>query len=136
MKCNFVCVKIKDKNNLNNGKIQEIFNLSIENKRIYLNYNKNKKDYSKQNMKIIYYKKFIKKNIGQMIYKTNESNQEIKIFNETFIENNMKRAKIIIKNKQYDLKENIKSENKIFKIEIKFIDNIIRFYLLYIIFKI
>ena len=61
-----------------------------------------------------------------MIYKENESNQEIKIFNKAFIKNNIKRAKIIIKNKQYNLKENIKSENKTFKIEIKFIDNIIR----------
>jgi len=41
MKCNFICVKIKDKNNiinLNNGKLQEIFNLSIGNNRINLNY--------------------------------------------------------------------------------------------------
>ena len=124
MRCNFICVKIKEKNNinLNNGKIQEIFKLSIGNKRIYLNYNKTKKDYSKQNMKISYYKKYIKKNIGKMIYKTNESNKKIKIFNKEFIKNNIKRAKIIIKNKIYDLKEDIKSEKQIIKVGLKFIE--------------
>ena len=115
MKCNFICVKIKDKNNsnLNNGKIQEIFKLSIGNNRSNLNYNKNNKEYSNKSMEIIYYKKYIKKNIGKMVYKANESNQEIKIFNKAFIKNNIKRAKIIIKNKQYDLKENIKNENNL-----------------------
>ena len=58
-----------------------------------------------------------------MIYETAECNK--KIFNKAFIENNMKRAKIIIKNKQYYLKENIKSKNKVFKIKIKFLDNIL-----------
>jgi len=61
-----------------------------------------------------------------MIYKTNEFNNTIKIFNEEFISNNMKRAKIIIKNKQYDLNENIKNEKQKIKVEIKFIDNIIK----------
>ena len=61
-----------------------------------------------------------------MIYKKNEFNKEINIFHKEFISNNMKRAKIIIKNKQYDLKENTKSEIQILKIEIKFLDNIIK----------
>jgi len=69
----------------------------------------------------------IKKNIAKMIYKANESYKEIKIFNKIFISTNMKRAKVIINNKQYDLKENIKSKiNKIYKIKIKFLDNIIK----------
>ena len=59
-----------------------------------------------------------------MIYKTTEYNK--KIFNKVFIENNMKRAKIILKNKEYYLKENINNENKIVKIKIKFLDHIIK----------
>ena len=129
MKCNFICVKLTDKNNinLNNEKIQEILKLSIGNKNIInFNYNKIKKEFSIQKLEINYYKKYIKKNIGKMIYETNQYNKNIKLFNQEFIKNNIKRAKLIIKNKKFDLKENIKSENKIFKIEIKFIDNIIR----------
>ena len=72
---------------------------------------------------IIYNKNLIKKNEAKMIYKTNGSNKDIKIFNQIFISNNMKRAKVFINNKQYDLKENI--ESKINKIKIKFFDNII-----------
>ena len=49
----------------------------------------------------------------------------IKVFNKIFISNNKKRAKIIINNKQYELKENL--ENKKQFVHIKFIDNI--FYL-------
>ena len=125
MKCNFIFVKLKDKNNinLNNKKFQEILKLSIGNNIKYFNYKKNKKEISNKNIEIIYYKRFIKKNIGKMIYETAECNK--KIFNKAFIENNMKRAKIIIKNKQYYLKENIKSKNKVFKIKIKFLDNIL-----------
>ena len=52
-----------------------------------------------------------------MKYKTNEYNIEIKIFNKIFITNNMKRAKIIIKNKHYYLKENIICEKKILKLK-------------------
>ena len=128
MKCNFICVKIKDNNNiinLNNGKIQEIFKLSIGNNIINFNYMKNQNESSNKNKEIIYYKKFVKKNIGKMIYKTNEYNKIIKIFNQEFISNNIKRSKIIINNKQYDLKENIIIENQILRIEIKFLDIII-----------
>ena len=61
-----------------------------------------------------------------MKYKASESNKDIKIFSQIFISNNMNRAKAFINNKQYDLKENIKSKiNKIYKIRIKFFDNII-----------
>jgi len=125
MKCNFIHVKLKDKNNinLNNKKFQEIFKLSIGNNIKYFNYKKNKEEISNKNIEIIYFKRFIKKNIGKMIYKTAEYNK--KIFNKAFIANNIKRAKIIIKNKQYYLKENIINENKIVKIVIKFVDKII-----------
>ena len=100
--CNFILVKIKNKANinLNKSKIQEIFALSIGNNIIFDN-NKNKKEFSNQILEINYNKKFIKKNIGKMIYETSETNKKIKIFNQEFIKNNMKRAKIIIKNKQY-----------------------------------
>ena len=126
MKCNFIHVKLKDKNNikLNNKKFQEIFKLSIGNNIKYFNYKNNKEEISNKNIEINYFKRFIKKNIGKMIYKTAEYNK--KIFNKAFIENNMKRAKIIIKNKQYYLKENIKSKIKVCKIKIKFFDNIIK----------
>ena len=128
MKCNFILVKIKDKanTNLNKDKIQENFKLSIGNNLINFNNNKNKKEISNQNLEIIYNKVFIKKNIGKMVYETAEINKKIKILNEEFIANNMKRAKIIIKNKQYNLKENIKSEKQKFKVKIKFIDNIFK----------
>ena len=47
MKCNFILVKLKDKNNinLNKSKIHEIFKLSIGNNIKYFNYNKNKKEF-------------------------------------------------------------------------------------------
>ena len=45
-----------------------------------------------------------------MIYKKVKNRNNTKIVNETFIYNNMKRAKIIIDNKQNDLKENIVNE--------------------------
>ena len=63
MKYNFICVKIKDKANinLNKSKIQEIFSLSIRNNIINFNYNKNKKEFSNQNFEIIFYKIFIQK---------------------------------------------------------------------------
>ena len=127
MKCNFIRVKLKDKNNINLNirKILETFKLSIGNNIISFNYNKNKKEFSNQSLEINYYKKFIKKNIGKMIYETAEYNKKIEIFNKVFIIKNMKRAKIIIKNRQYNLKDNIQNEKLKFKIEIKFLDNII-----------
>ena len=55
MKCNFILVKLKDKNNinLNKSKIHEIFKLSIGNNIKYFNYNKNKKEFP--NIQIIIY---------------------------------------------------------------------------------
>ena len=121
MKCNYIHIKLKDQNNLtlNYNKILEIFKLSFGNDIIDLNYNQNK------NLDIIYYKKYIKKNIGKMIYKNTENNKEIKIFSEIFVLNNIKIAKIIINNKQNELKEKIGNEKQLFKIKIKFLNNIV-----------
>ena len=125
MKYNFIHIKIKDKSNqtLNNAKILEKLKLSFGNDIYDLNYNKNKS--SNNNLEIVYYKKFIKKNIGKMIYKNTKNNKEIKIFNIIFILNNIKKAKIIINNKQKELKEKIENEKLIFKIKIKFLNNIL-----------
>ena len=43
-----------------------------------------------------------------MIYKISENRKEINILSKTFVRNNIKRTKIILDNKQYDLKENHK----------------------------
>jgi len=125
MKCNFIYIKLKDKNNttLNNNKILNLFKLSVGNNIINLNYNKNKKESS--NQEINYCKKYIKKDIGKMIYVNTENNLQIKIFQKIFIYNNKERAKIIIYNKQYELIENIRYRNQTIKIKIKFLDNII-----------
>jgi len=129
MKANFIHLKFKDKNNinLNNNKILELFKLSVGNNIINLNYNNNKKESSNQRLDINYCKKYIKKNIGKMIYINIEGSEEIKIFNKIFILNNIKRAKIFINNKQFDLTINIENKDESFKIKIKFLDNI--FYL-------
>ena len=60
-----------------------------------------------------------------MKYARNKYNNKIKIFNKRFIFNNLKRAKIIINNKQFELNENIINEKPIFIINIKFLDIII-----------
>ena len=61
-----------------------------------------------------------------MIYKATENMKEIKILDTEFIKNNIERAKIILNNKQYNLKKKIKIKiYKIYKIKIKFLDNII-----------
>ena len=104
MKCNFIHIKFKDKKytNLNNNKILK---LSLGNK---IN------------------NKLIQKNIAKMKYKKTENMNEKNILNKIFISNNIKRAKVIINNKQYDLKEKIDNKlNKDDKIKIKFLDNII-----------
>jgi len=152
MNFNFIQIKFKDKNsiNYNNNKTFELFRLSIgnninklkypfksnkyslDNKFIYKmtnllsqKYYKNKNQSSNQNLEIIYRNKFIKKNIAKMIYKITENRKETKILNKIFISRNMKRAKVIINNKQYNLIERIKNEkNKKYKIKIKFFDNI------------
>ena len=145
MSCNFINIQLKNKNyinyNKNKKKIFASFKSSIGNSIINPNYpyisNKNalcnkfifklkddpSRGYINQYFEIIYNKKIIKKNNVKMEYRANESNKDIKIFNQIFISNNMKRAKVYINNKQYDLKENI--ESKINKIKIKFFDNII-----------
>jgi len=99
MKCNFIHIKLKDQNNLtlNYNKILEIFKLSFGNDIIDLNYIQNKS--SNNNLQIIYYKKYIKKNIGKMIYDNTENNKEIKIFGKLFVLNNIKIVKIIANNK-------------------------------------
>ena len=109
MECNYIHIKLKDKTNnkINENKILELFKLSIGNNIINLNYNKNKSKYSNQNIQIIYYQKYIKKNVGKMIYKNLGNFNSIKILDKKFILNNIKRANIIINNKKYKLKENI-----------------------------
>ena len=123
MKFDLFNVKIKDKNTKIN-KILELLKLSFGNNIANLNYNK--KNSQNQNLEIIVNcdKICIKKNIGKMIYKANK-NKEIKIFNEEFISNNKNRAKMIIYNKQYELKEIVENQKQSSKIEIKFLDNII-----------
>ena len=103
----YIILKYKNNINLNKNKILELFKLSIGNNIIHLNYNKNKKESSNQNIQIIYSKKYLKKNIGKMNYSNSENNKTIKIFDKIFISNNIKRANIIINNKIYELKENI-----------------------------
>ena len=129
MECNYIHIKLKDKRNinLNKNKILELFKLSIGNNIINLNYNKNTKKSSNQNIQIIYYKKYIKKNIGKMRYIYLDNFKLIKILDKEFISNNIKRANIIINNKEYKLKENIEYRElkTLFLVKIKFLDNII-----------
>ena len=122
MNCNFINVRMKDKSdiNINENKILEVFKLSVENKITNLNYNKNKKESLNQNLGISYYKKFIQKNFGKMIYSKINNNNKTKIVNKLFLLNNMDKTKIIINNKQNDLKENIENENENLKIKINF----------------
>ena len=122
MRCNFINIKVKDKNK----KILEIFKLSIGNTVKCLYYNNDKANNLNQNLKIIYFKKSLKKNIGKMIYKISENRKEINILSKTFVLNNIKRTKIILDNKQYDLKQNIENTKKDFKVKINFLDNIIK----------
>ena len=60
-----------------------------------------------------------------MKYGNFKGDEEIKIFNKSFISNNIKRVKIIINNKKYKIEEKIQNEKQIFDIKIKFLDNII-----------
>ena len=113
MECNYIHVRLKDKSNinLNKHKILELFKLSIGNNIINLYYIKNKKESSSQNTQIIYYQKYIKKNVGKMRYIYLDNFNLIKILDKKFISNNIKRANIIINNKEYKLKENIEYMN-------------------------
>ena len=144
MSCNYIYIQIKNNSYINfMGNKNEILKLSLGNN-IIPNYSytsniskkislsnkfifKLKADpsrgYMNHNFDIIYNKNLIKKNEAKMKYKTYGSNKEIKIFNQNFISKNIKRAKVFINNKQYDLKENF--ESKINNIRIKFFDNII-----------
>ena len=111
---------------MNNNKIFELFKLSIGNNKYILDYNKIKKEFSNKNLEISYYKKYIKTNIGKMICKNTENNKKITIFNKIFISNNKERAKIILNNKQYELKENLENQKYFDQmIKIKFYDHII-----------
>ena len=121
----FIHLKVIDNNKIrqNKDKTFELLKISLGNNVHYLCY-KNKS--SNQSFVISYYKKFIKKNIGKMKYTTNK-NKEIKIFDKIFLSKNIKRAKMIINNKQYNLKKNITREmKKVIKIKIYFLDIIIR----------
>ena len=127
MKYNLIPIKLKSKNNinLNNNKIFELIKLSFGNNIIQLNYNKNKKEFSKANLEIINFKIYLEKNIGKMKYKSIDIFEEIKLFDKIFLLYNIKRAKIIINNKEYTLKEYIFNKKQVLKIKIKFLDNII-----------
>ena len=121
-------IKITDKSNinLNNNKILELFKLSVGNNINDLDYKENKKESSNKNLEISYYKKYIKTNVGKMIYKINGNNKKITIFNKKFISKNKERAKMIINNRLYELKENLEHQNHFFQIiKIKFFDHII-----------
>jgi len=126
MKCNFINIRLKNKEDIClNNKREKLFKLSVGNRITNLKYNKNKNESSNQNLKIIYDKKYQKKIIGKMKYGNFKGDEEIKIFNKSFISNNIKRVKIIINNKKYKIEEKIQNEKQIFDIKIKFLDNII-----------
>ena len=129
MECNYIHFKLKDKNNnnLNKNKILDLFKLSIGNNIISLNSKKNKSKSSNQNIQIIYYQKYIKKNLVKMIYTYLDNSNLIKILDKEFILNNIKRANIIMNNKEYKLKENLdyRELKTKYLIKIKFLDIII-----------
>ena len=57
MKCKFINIKVKDKNQ----EILELFKLSLGNNVNSLYYNKNKKECSNKNLKITYLKNILEK---------------------------------------------------------------------------
>jgi len=121
---NFIHLKLIDKNNINqnNKELFGLLKISMGNDVHYLGY---KKKYSNLNFIISYYKIFIKKNIGKMKYTTNK-NKVIKLFDKTFLHKNIKRAKMIINNKLYNLEEIfVREMKKVVKIRIHFLDIII-----------
>ena len=117
-------MKSKNNTNINDNKIPELLKLSVGNNITNISYNNNKQESSNQNFGIIYYEKSIQKNIVKMIYKINKKSKDSKIMNQNFVLNNITRAKIIINNKQKELKENIENKKQIIKIKIKFLDKI------------
>ena len=62
---------------------------------------------------------------SNILYSNFEIYKVVKLLDKLFIRNNIKRAKIIVNSKQYELKENILNKSHFFKIKIKFLDNII-----------
>jgi len=78
MKHSFIHIQLKDKSNIiNKNKILQLFKLSLVNNITNLDYNINKKETSNQNLKMIFYKKYIKKNIGKITYKNKYLYQKI-----------------------------------------------------------
>ena len=90
--------------NLNYNSVLKFLNISIGNSLVFLN---NKKSFKSHN-KIYESKKKVKNlaNIVKLAYII-DYNKGIKINGNAYIENNKKKAKTIIKNKQYKLIENI-----------------------------
>ena len=123
MKYNCIQIKIKTKNNitLNNNKFIELFKLSFG-KKTNLIYNKKE---SYPYLDIINHEIYIEKNIGKLEYKSTEHEIKINLFHPKFLLDNMKRAKKIINNKEYDLEKNIPNKKRNFKIKIKYLDNAI-----------
>ena len=70
MKCNFIHIKLKDKNyiDLNRNRLLELVKLSIENNANYFYYNKNNAKSLNQDSETIYYKNYIKKKILEILY--------------------------------------------------------------------
>ena len=88
---NFIKISLgKNANNFNNPYIS---NENIRDSDLIKFYDKKKS--SEQNLEIIYYKKYIKRNFGKMIYKAKENNKPIKLFNRKFILKNYRKTKII-----------------------------------------
>ena len=121
---------MSNENNLTkiNNTEEDIYFISLGNPKVKLNRHiiKNKdKPYDNLNLEnnINWNKNY---NIS-MIYKTDSSSNEIKLFGESFIENNKNKVKIIINNKESNLIENLKikkSKNeKIYKIKLKIFYN-------------
>ena len=65
--------------------------------------------------------------IVQLIYSIDKINRETEILNRKFVIVNKNRAKIVLNNKQYNLKTKIENKNVkiLLKIKMKFLDNII-----------
>ena len=65
-------------------------------------------------------------NIIKAIYKYNKKNDIIKIFGEKFVNNNKQKCKIIIKNKQYNIKHIILKKNINIYIQLKKLRKILK----------
>ena len=72
MENKFINIILKDNTNnfnLNNNEVLEFFKVSLGNDANNFNYIENTKKSSEKHLDIIYYKKYIKRNIGKIIYK-------------------------------------------------------------------